>query len=79
VMLLTVPSTSTKRRSRKRMPRSDSRSSARSTVGLAARPVAVSVFAVRYSFVLGGRRRIDVIPGRAGPRMISGSPGLVSL
>jgi len=76
-MLFTVPRTSTKRRSRKRMPRSDRRSSARSTVTDVARPPAVSVFGVGDSFVLRVRRTSLLEPGRAGSRMIGRSPGLV--
>ena len=59
------------------MPRSDSRSSARSTVMDAVRPAAASVFGVGDSLVLGVRRLYLLHPGRAGTRVIGGSPGLV--
>src|SRR6202043_454961 len=79
VMLLTVPSTSTKRKSRKRMPRSDSRSSARSVVSDVVRPAAASVFAVRGLHGYGRARAIVLAPGWAGTRVVTGSPGLVFL
>src|SRR4029077_17759125 len=79
VMLLTVPSTSTKRRSRKRIPCSDSRSSARSTVIDVERPAAASVFAVGDLRGYRRPRAIIFTPGRAGARGGTRSPGLVFL
>src|SRR5207253_2228716 len=79
VMLFTVPSTSTKRKSRNRIPRSDSRSSARSTVAPATRPAAASVFAVGYSLVLGRGRTIGRVPGGAGTCVVGRSPGFIAL
>jgi len=43
----------------------------------AVRPAAVSVFGVGDSLVLGVRRLYLLHPGRAGTRVIGGSPGLV--
>ena len=79
VMLLTVPSTSTKRRSRKRIPRSESRSSARSMVTEVVRPAAASVFAVGGLRGHGPPRAIVLAPGGAGTRVVTRSPGLLFL
>src|SRR6202035_3315075 len=79
VMLFTVPSTSTKRRSRKRIERWASRSSVRSTVDGVARPAAASVFAVGHSLGLHVLDGIKLVPRRAERGVVAGSPGLVTL
>src|SRR5437868_12875240 len=75
-MLLTVPRTSTNRRSRNRMARSPSRSIARSTAGEALRAPA-SVFGVGDTAVIQDQVRVAFLPGRSGPGMVAGSPRLV--
>src|SRR6202011_4755648 len=79
VMLFTVPSTSTKRKSRKRIERSECRSSVRSTVCGVARPAAASVFAVGDSLGLELLDGIRLVPRRAGRRVVAGSPGLIAV
>src|SRR2546423_2031507 len=79
VMLLTVPRTSTKRRSRNRIPRSDSRARARSMLCALGRPVAASVFAVGDLRGHGSPSPIVLAPGGAGTRVVTGPPGLLSL
>src|ERR1700747_1019565 len=76
VMLLTVPSTSTKRRSRNRMRRSDSRSSVRSTPAVVLF-APVSVLGVGHSAMVGRRPLIPFVPGWTGTRVVTGSPRLV--
>jgi hypothetical protein len=61
------------------MERSESRSIVRSTVCAVARPDAASVFAVGHTFRLGVLYRFQLVPRRAEPRVVAGSPGLIAL
>jgi hypothetical protein len=61
------------------MERSESRSIVRSTVCEVARPDAASVFAVGHTFRLRVLYGFQLVPRRAEPQVVTGSPGFIAL